>query len=53
MRNLDLVTGDSTMPTGAMTAERRTSVPDSMISAGHLPEAFDISQGYDPSFPSR
>jgi NitT/TauT family transport system substrate-binding protein len=50
MRDLALVTGDGTLPIGAMTAERWTAFADSMIAAGLVPAGFDISPGYDVSF---
>ncbi len=50
MRDLGLVTGDGTLPIGAMTAERWAGFADSMIAAGLVPADFDISTGYDLSF---
>lgn len=50
MRDLALVTGDGTLPIGAMTADRWTAFADSMIAAGLVPAGFDITPGYDLTF---
>ncbi len=50
MRELDLVTGDGSLPIGAMSADRWAEFTQIMVSAGLYPETLDPASVYDLSF---